>query len=588
MRKLELLCPAANADIAIQAIIHGADAVYIGAYSYGARKTAGNSIEDIKRVVDFAHQFRAKVYVTVNTIVYDTELKHVELLCRQLYTIGVDALIVQDMSLLRLNLPPIALHASTQCDIRTPEKARFLQDVGFSQLVLARELTLQEINKIFQEVNIPIEAFIHGALCVSYSGKCHISQFTCGRSANRGECAQLCRLPYDLIDSDGKILASQKHLLSLKDLNRSNSLEDLIESGVSSFKIEGRLKDVNYVKNITAFYRKKLDVIIQKSNGRYIRSSYGSTTFNFEPNLTKSFNRGFTDYFLYNRRSSEIASVYTPKSLGEEIKSISQLSNGDGISYFDKHNIYQGTSVNGIDKDSIITPNGHLNIKGLKLYRTFDKEWNKKIKKETAIRKIKIELTINDSSLYGKDERGIEARVSLDVCKETANKPYDPTKVLEKIGNTIYEVININNDLSCNIFIPASQLTAVRNHLLELMNKTNKITYIYETRLPENKETLYPTANLDYKENIVNRLAEKFYKEHGAINIEKGIEVNSRPKSDKLILMTTRYCILRELGLCKKKLKDKKISEPLYLRSNKGKFQLNFACDRCEMEVLFK
>ena len=228
MRKLELLCPAANADIAIQAIIHGADAVYIGAYSYGARKTAGNSIEDIKRVVDFAHQFRAKVYVTVNTIVYDTELKHVELLCRQLYTIGVDALIVQDMSLLRLNLPPIALHASTQCDIRTPEKARFLQDVGFSQLVLARELTLQEINKIFQEVSIPIEAFIHGALCVSYSGKCHISQFTCGRSANRGECAQLCRLPYDLIDSDGKILASQKHLLSLKDLNRSNSLEDLI------------------------------------------------------------------------------------------------------------------------------------------------------------------------------------------------------------------------------------------------------------------------------------------------------------------------------------------------------------------------
>ena len=247
MKELELLCPAANAEIAIQAILHGADAIYIGAYSHGARKGASNSIKDIKRVVEFAHQFRVKVYVTVNTIVYESELKHVEILCRQLYNIGVDALIVQDMGLLRLNLPPIALHASTQCDIRTPEKAKFLQDVGFSQLVLARELTLSEIKKIAKVVNIPIETFIHGALCVSYSGKCHISQFSCGRSANRGECAQLCRLPYDLIDSKGNILAEHCHLLSLKDLNVSTSLEELIECGVSSFKIEGRLKDITYV-----------------------------------------------------------------------------------------------------------------------------------------------------------------------------------------------------------------------------------------------------------------------------------------------------------------------------------------------------
>ncbi len=586
MRKLELLCPAANAEIAIQAILHGADAVYIGAYSHGARKAAGNSIEDIQRVVNFAHQFRAKVYVTVNTIVYESELEHVEKLCRQLYNIGVDALIVQDMSILRLNIPPIALHASTQCDIRTPEKAKFLQDVGFSQLVLARELTLHEIKEIADAVSIPIETFIHGALCVSYSGKCHISQFSRGRSANRGECAQLCRLPYNLVDNNGNILAENCHLLSLRDLNMSTSLEELIECGVSSFKIEGRLKDITYVKNITAFYRKKLDSIIERSNGKYTRSSYGNSVFNFEPNLTKSFNRGFTDYFLHERKPSSIASLYTPKSLGERIDTLSQLSNGDGISYFDKDNVYQGTNVNGVEKDYILTPNGKLNIKGLQLYRTFDKEWNKKINKETAVRKIKIELTIDDTSLYGRDERGVEARVALDVNKEVANKAYSPIKILERTGNTIYEVSKVKNELSPDIFIPASQLTAVRNHLLEIMNTLNRITYIYEMRIPEKRGALFPLRNLDYKENVVNSIAEQFYKDHGVVNIEKGLELKVPKKSNNLILMTTRHCILRELGLCKKHLKNKKLSEPLYLNSGKDTFILHFACDRCEMEVL--
>ena len=326
--KIELLAPAANAEVAREAILHGADAVYMGPPSHGARKSAANSIEDISRTADFAHKFGAKVYATVNTIVYDHELKDVERLAWNLYRAGTDALIVQDMALLRLDLPPIALHASTQCDTRTIEKARFLEDVGFSQIVLARELTLKEIADICESLTVPVETFIHGALCVSYSGRCHASQATCGRSANRGECAQICRLPFTLTDANGKILAKDRHLLSLKDFNASDRLEELLNAGVRSLKIEGRLKDASYVKNVVAYYRQRLDNIIEASDGRYERSSSGESTVSFTPQLDKSFNRGFTRYFLDNRRQAGISSPLTPKSMGEEIKDISSLNNG--------------------------------------------------------------------------------------------------------------------------------------------------------------------------------------------------------------------------------------------------------------------
>ena len=339
MRELELLAPAGNADIAIEAILHGADAVYIGPPTHGARKAAANSLEDIKKVVSFAHQFGAKVYCTVNTIIYENELTEVESLIRKLYIIGVDALIVQDMGILRMDIPPIALHASTQCDTRTPEKAKFLEDVGFSQLVLARELTLNEIKKIHDTVDVPLECFIHGALCVSYSGRCHASQATKGRSANRGACAQICRLPFNLTDSRGRVLQKNKHLLSLKDFNLSDNLEELIQVGVSSFKIEGRLKEVGYVKNVVAYYRQKIDEIIRKYPDKYRRSSYGKSTIDFIPQLDKSFNRGFTTYFLNDRRPANISSPDTPKSMGEIITDINQLNNGDGISYFDNCSI---------------------------------------------------------------------------------------------------------------------------------------------------------------------------------------------------------------------------------------------------------
>ena len=331
-RALELLAPEGNTEIAIEAIRHGADAVYIGPPSHGARKSVSNSIEDIERVVDYAHRFRARVYATVNTLVYENELETARRLVSDLYKAGVDALIVQDMALLEMDLPPIALHASTQCDTRTVDKARFLEDVGFSQIVLARELTLEEIRKICESVSVPVECFIHGALCVSYSGRCHASQACMKRSANRGECSQMCRLPYTLTDADGKIIQKDRHLLSLRDLNTLSRLEDLVVAGVSSFKIEGRLKDVNYVKNIVGAYRRKLDTIIEKNPDKYRKSSYGSVRLGFEPIPEKSFNRGFTPYFLNDRKQKNISNPLTPKSMGERIRNLSELNSGDGIS----------------------------------------------------------------------------------------------------------------------------------------------------------------------------------------------------------------------------------------------------------------
>ena len=303
-RKIELLSPAANREVAKAAILCVADAVYIGATSHGARHRAANSIEDIREVVEFAHTYRARVYVTVNTLVYDNELEQVrELICR-LYEAGVDALIVQDMSILRMDIPPIALHASTQCDTRTPDKARFLESVGCSQIVLARELTIPEIKNICDSVSVPVECFVHGALCVSYSGRCAASQTCLGRSANRGECAQMCRMPYTLRNADGQVIEKDKYLLSLRDFNASPHLEEMLEAGVSSFKIEGRLKDVDYVRNVTAYYRKAIDEIIARNPNRYVRSSFGESVINYTPRLDKSFNRGFTDYFLGSRRLS--------------------------------------------------------------------------------------------------------------------------------------------------------------------------------------------------------------------------------------------------------------------------------------------
>lgn len=584
-RKLELLAPAANAEIAIEALKHGADAVYIGATSHGARKTASNSIEDIARVVEFAHKFRAKVYVTVNTIIYEDELKEVENLCRALYVIGVDALIIQDMALLRLTLPPIALHASTQCDIRTPEKAKFLQEVGMSQLVLARELTLKEIQSIVNAVDIPVECFIHGALCVSYSGRCHLSCAVKGRSANRGECAQLCRLPYNLKDGNGVEIAHNKHLLSLKDFNTSEKIIDLVKVGVSSFKIEGRLKDLNYVKNIVTHYRRLLDNIISASPDLYERSSFGISHVSFEGNPYKSFNRGFTDYFLSSRRPDSIASLKTPKSLGEIITDVTQLNNGDGISFFDSEDRYQGVNINRIEGKKILTGKRISIPSDIEIHRTFDIEWQKKIDKDTALRTIWLDIELDSNNIRAIDERGVEIRIALDVTKDLARSPMNYKRDFERLGNTIYRLRNFVAYFKESIFIPRSELSIIRRKLVKALDEANLTTYKFDYRRKENPEAKFPYRKLDFRDNVSNSLAKNFYSEHGVTRIEMAMETSAEKPSKGTVVMTTRHCILRELGLCKR-LGGRNIKEPLTLSSGKQEYRLHFNCADCEMEVL--
>lgn len=585
-RQLELLAPAGNPDIAIEALLHGADAVYIGASSHGARRNAANSIADIRRVVDFAHTFRAKVYVTVNTIVYEKELLQAERLITGLYDIGVDAIIVQDMGILRMDIPPIQLHASTQCDIRTPEKARFLQDVGFSQLVLPRELTLDEIRKMSEAVSVPLEAFVHGALCVSYSGRCHASFATCGRSANRGECAQICRLPFALTDANGKTICRDKHLLSLRDLNTLDILPRLIEAGISSFKIEGRLKEAAYVKNTVAAYRKAIDAFIAQHPDSFSRSSFGESEVAFAPELSKSFNRGFSHYFIERRRPQGIISPDTPKSLGEEIPDVAMLNNGDGISFFDAQGRYAGAMVNGVQGRRILTSKPVEIPKGAVIHRTFDRVWDKQMQRPTATRKLAISFSLDETGLSASDERGCRVRIPLDCTTDVAKKPQDYSPIFAKLGNTPYRMDSFRSELDPAVFIPAGELTELRRRAIAALDNANTTTYPFQYRKKEDREARYFSPSLDYRDNVANSLAERFYREHGVTQIEPALEV-SRAKDGKPIrLMTTRHCILRELGMCKKKKGLGSYSEPLRLQSGKDAYTLEFNCRDCEMHLI--
>ncbi len=586
-RPLELLAPAADKIVAMQAILHGADAIYMGGPSHGARRKAANSIGDIREVVEFAHRFRARVYITVNTLVYENELTEVENLCRELYKVGVDALIVQDMSLLRLDLPPIALHASTQCDTRTPEKAKFLENVGFSQIVLARELSIDEIREIAGRVTVPIECFVHGALCVSYSGRCGASQMTMGRSANRGECAQMCRLPYTLWNGRGEVIEKDKYLLSLRDFNASHLIEQLVLAGASSFKIEGRLKDADYVKNVTAAYRRELDAVIAKYPDRYCRASFGESIITFTPNLSKSFNRGFTDYFLSGRRQVSMASLRTPKSMGEIVSDVCELNNGDGISFFNSSGEYEGVGVNRVEKGRIIGSRPFILPKGVEIHRTLDRRWQTALSKETAVRTIRVDIEIDERGVSALDERGVSVRIALDVDKSLARKPMDPRPIFAKLGGTCYRLGNFINNLESETFIPASQLTAIRRKLVDALDCANTTTYRNDYRRTEQK-CEYPASKLDARDNVANSYARKFYAEHGVREIADAIEVN-RPQGETAV-MTTRYCVRRELGCC---LRDKNVdvrrraryAGPLTITTGPHNFRLDFDCAHCEMTV---
>lgn len=587
MREIELLSPAADKHIARQAILHGADAVYMGASSHGARKKAANSVEDIAEVVEFAHQFRASVYVTVNTLVYENEIEKVEKLIWDLYRVGVDALIIQDMGILRMNIPPIALHASTQCDNRDIEKIKFLEKVGFSQIVLARELSLKEIRNICEEVKVPVECFVHGALCVSYSGRCRASQVATGRSANRGECAQMCRFKYDLVDSTGKVVVKDRYLLSLRDFNASDSVPEMIEAGVSSFKIEGRLKDAAYVKNITAYYHNLINKYISEHPDKYCRASKGIVNISFTPDPEKSFNRGFTDYFLNTNDGTGRASLYTPKSLGEKIDDISMLNNGDGIGFINGKGDYEGVRVNRIDHGRIIGATPFYLPKGTEIRRTYNRVWETEINKDTATRKILVDIHIDEQGVSAEDERGNVVRIALDVEKFDANKPIKPEQVLGKLGNTIYMLRNFENDLDKHTFIPASQLTKVKNKLIEALDIANQSSYKYDYRKKEDIDARYPVAELSEEYNVANSLAERFYSDHGAKTESYALETKREDGKGRAV-MPTRYCILKELGICKKdnNIKKDSIKEPLYLISGKNRFQIRFNCSRdCGMTL---
>ncbi len=603
--KVELLAPARDARIAVEAIKHGADAVYMGASSHGARSAAVNRTDDIARVVDFAHRFDAKVYVTVNTLIFDSELKQVERLVRDLYRIGVDALIVQDMALMEMDIPPIALHASTQCDIRDAAKAEFLEQAGFSQLVLARELGIEEIAGIHSRVGVPLEAFVHGALCVSYSGDCQAGYATALRSANRGECPQICRHSFDLIDSAGHRLVENKHLLSLKDLNRSARLAELIEAGVSSLKIEGRLKDEAYVKNVVAAYSRLLDDFIASSDGKYVRASRGVSEVGFVSDLNKSFNRGYTEYFTVDRRPQQpMASCDSPKWTGEEVGRVvlcSQrgikarlhvpLANGDGLGYFDADRNFHGFRLNRVE-GAMLYPAQPVRIPaGTPLYRNHDRLRADVMASDTGRRTIGVVLTLRATrwgiALEMSDSDGHSASATMAMELSPARTPQAESRreVLGRTGDTVYTVVEIDDRLG-DIFVPRSALTSLRRRVIEVYERAARSSYVYDYHRRTDTDADFPRKKLTYHDNVANSLSETFYRRHGADTIEPALEKSGRKPAGDVRVMTTRYCLRRELGRCLRTLAGKEwCGGDMFLVSGNMRLRVEFDCAKCQMNV---
>ncbi len=581
MKKIELLAPAKDKKTAFAAINSGCDAIYIGASDFGARKKVPNSLEDIKEIVEYAHKFYVKVHVTVNTILDDKELVQAQKLIQKLYEIGVDAIIVQDMGIFELaiegKLPPIELHASTQCNNRTLEKVKFFDNLGVSRVILARELSLKQIEEICKNVTTDIETFVHGALCVSYSGQCYLSFFIGGRSANKGECAQACRKKYSLIDEKGNTIAKNKYLLSLKDFNASNHLKQLIDAGLKSFKIEGRLKDENYVKNVVAYYRKEIDKYADKTSSGKIFPDY-------EPDVNKSFNRGFTDYFLEKRK--ECFNFETPKSMGEKLGKVIavhknyfeidnkkiKLNPQDGL-YFEN----SGCLINKTDGDKIF-PNKMDGIKiGIDIYRNLDANFEKSLSNTKTKRKIIMEFIIKDGILYASDEDGNSINTTLprgEIPKNLEKTRDNFISQLNKTGESDFFVknISITGDLP---FLPVSKINEIRRFALsKLMEK--RLENFPKTTQKKLSPAKYPDKELDYRANIHNNTAKIFYENCGCKICQMSAESGSKAKE----LMRTKHCLKFAFNMCKS---DKK----LYLIDEKEqKYELKFDCQNCEMVIL--
>lgn len=600
MNSIELLSPAKNLDFGIEAINSGADAVYIAAENFGARKNASNSIDDIELLVKHAHKYNVKVYVVINTIIYDEEIEQVKRLINQIYSIGADAIIIQDTGILEMNLPPIPIFASTQMHNHSVEKIKFLQDVGFQRVILARELSLSQIQEIKNNTSIELETFIHGAICVSYSGQCYISQYLTGRSGNRGECAQICRTPFSLIDSENNLIHSNSHLLSVKDFNASKHIEKLIDIGVKSFKIEGRLKDLAYVKNTTSYYRNLIDKISE--NKHVTKSSSGKSIHFFTPDLSKTFNRQYSEYFLNDERE-KIANFKTPKSIGEEIGKIidskdgfyiaelnTNLNNGDGICFFNKNEI-DGFYINKVDGQKIYPDNFQKIEPDTIIYRNFNHDFQKTILSKPSIRKINATATIDklDEKLILSiiDEDNNKTETLIDSQLELANnteKALENIKTqISKSGNTIFDITKVEYNCNEVYFIQTSVLNQARRYALENLESIRLDNYKRtEFKIIPNNIS-FPEKSNDYSLNISNKLAANFYKRHG-INF-KELAVEKDQKYDNIKLMTTKYCLKFELGLCEKHQNPEKKYNQLYLRNFNNKFTLEFNCKECVMYV---
>jgi len=624
--QLELLAPARDADIGIEAVNHCADAVYIGGPSFGARAAASNEIAEIARLVTHAHRFNARVFVTLNTILRDDELEPARKQIWQLYEAGVDALIIQDMGLLELDLPPIQLHASTQTDIRTPDKARFLQDVGLSQIVLARELDLKQIAAIraATQPDTTLEFFVHGALCVAYSGQCYISHAHTGRSANRGDCSQACRLPYQVTDMKGRIVAHDKHVLSMKDNNQSDNLEALIDAGIRSFKIEGRYKDMGYVKNITAHYRTLLDEIISR-RPEFARASSGRTTFAFTPDPNQNFNREFTDYFVGGRKD-DIGAFDTPKNPGLPIGYVSKvgdkwielhtdspdtvLNNGDGLCYYTLQKDLAGLAINRAEKVGegvwrVFPKDPMASFKDLRagtpVNRNRDMNWMRMLDKASSDRRIGVWMrlgeTENGFSLTLTDEDGHSAVAAAAHPRETANDDAKAEATLRahlgKLGTTPFAAMGIALELTQSWFIPASFVNALRRDAVAALEAARAAAYTRPPRKrPVEPPVAYPEDTLTYLANVYNHKARDFYAKHGVHVIAAAYESHEEP--GEVSLMITKHCVRYSLSLCPKQAKGVTgvqgtvRAAPLTLINGSEKLTLRFDCKPCEMHVVGK
>lgn len=563
---IKLLSPAKNLEVGIAAINHGADAVYIGGPAFGAREKAGNSIKDIEQLCRHASLFDAKVYVTLNTLLYENEKEEARRLAWDCWNAGVDALIIQDLSLLELDLPPMPLHASTQCDNLTVERVQELERLGFEQVVLGRELSIDQIKKIRRQTTVPLEFFVHGSLCVSHSGQCYLSQYIGNRSANRGACAQPCRLPWDLLDADDKVLIKGRHPLCLKDMNNSANLEELLDAGITCFKIEGRLKDADYVKNITAFYRQRLDAIFER-RPEYVQASQGHCTYNFEVNPEKSFNRGFTDYFIHGRQPN-IGSPFTPKSMGEYIGEVKWcnsvqmelltdkiLHNGDGLCFLNQDEELIGIRADVVNGNKVSCNRPHGAQRGSKIYRNYDIEWQRQVEASTGNRKIDIELVLSETDEgFELTEKQSTSNFQLPTPKIPAN---NPEKALENIhkklsqwGDTIYNPVNIEIDLSQPYLIPASVLGELKRGLLAVIAREER---------PKQSTRRQTKQQVDC--------------------------FGQRPRNDEIPthLMTCHHCIRYANGMCPK-ITGKPVG-PLFIRNGENTFRLEFDCKNCLMYV---